>query len=105
MLKAADEIMRIIDKKGLSQTQAASMIGISRQSLYDRLNVTTPKYSIAADMVEKLGYKIEVCRDGGGSLGFDQEKLKKSLNEENVTFDSCRRILLSMGIMLKIVEK
>ena len=65
ILRAVDFVVKHIEDHGMTQAQAAAVVGWSRQNLWDKLNNRNPRFNTMLHILISFGYELHVVRDDG----------------------------------------
>lgn len=103
-MRAVDFIVKEIERRGMTQAQAAALTGWSRQNLWDKLNNRNPRYNTMAHIAKSFGYALKVSRTDGRPVDFDEAEFFKVAEQKNIYYDDLEALMLSMGYSLNIVE-
>lgn len=104
-MTVADKIVKIIDDRGMTQQEAADLVGISRQNLWDKLNRNNPRFRSVTLILDKLGYKLQIVACDGMGAEFDGEKLLEVFEQENLLYESAEKIVKVIDHDMKIIKK
>lgn len=101
----AQYIREVMEEQGVTQTEIAKKIGISRQGIWDTLSRKNPNFATIRTIFNALGLEIAVKRKDGKDLDFDVNALYRVLDEDIVGYERVESILSVIGYKLEIVDK
>lgn len=104
-MRAVDFIVKCIEERNLTQSQAAEIAGMSRQNFWDKLNNRNPRFNTMIVIIDRFGYQVHIVRTDGKPIDFDEVEFFKAAEKQNLYYDSLEAILLSMGYTLEISPK
>ena len=104
-MKAVDIIIKKIEESGMTQNEAAKMVGVSRQNLWDKLNKGNPRYNSMERIMDAFGYEIKIRGSFGMEPSFNVGQFFETVREQNPTYDMLESLLLAMDYKLEIVKK
>lgn len=104
-MRAVDFIVKCIEERNLTQSQAAEIAGMSRQNFWDKLNNRNPRFNTMVLIIDRFGYQVHIVRKDGKPIEFNEAEFFNAAEKENLYYDSLEAILLSMGYTLEISEK
>ena len=103
-MKISDKLVRIINSKGLSCKQAADMIGVSRQNLFDKLNSGNPRFRSVEKIANGMGYEIVLFRKAG-RMTVNEDLFFEVMRQTNLPFDAVNAIVNVLGYSMELHEK
>lgn len=103
-MKISDKLVRIINSKGLSCKQAADMIGVSRQNLFDKLNSGNPRFRSVEKIANGMGYEIVLFRKAGRKA-VNEDLFFEVMRQTNLPFDAVNAIVNVLGYSMGLLEK
>lgn len=104
-MRAVDFIVKHIEDHGMTQAQAAAVVGWSRQNLWDKLNNRNPRFNTMHHILTCFGYELHVVRQDGLSPDcFDEKDFFKVAKAKNIYYDDLEDLVAAMGHKL-IIEK
>lgn len=103
-MNAVDFILGVIEEKGLTQTEAARICGMSRQNLWDKLNNGNMRFQSMYRILKAFGFKVEVLPIGDAKPISDQGLFITVAENENIPYESMERILEAIGYRINIFQ-
>lgn len=104
-MKAVDIVIKKIDESGMTQNEAAKLVGVSRQNLWDKLNKGNPRFNSMERIMNAFGYEIRIRGSFGMEPSFNQQQFFETIREQNPGYDMLESIVSAMDYKLEIVEK
>lgn len=104
-MRAVDFIAKYIDEQGMTQSEAAAVVGWSRQNFWDKLNNRNPRYSTMVRIITAFGFELHVARLDGKPLDFDEDGFLRLAEQKNIYYDTLEDFMLAMGYKFDIVKK
>lgn len=103
---AVDSIVKYIEDQGMTQEEAAAVVGCSRQNLWDKLNKGSSRFRNMIPIFNSFGFGLNIVHEDGSPAEFDTEKfITTASGSRNMYFDDLENVIAAMGYRFELVKK
>ena len=104
-MRAVDFIVKHIEDHGMTQAEAAAVVGWSRQNLWDKLNNRNPGFNTMLHILTAFGYELHVVAEDRMGADFDENRFFEVAKERNIYYDDLEALIVSMDHKFVIEKK
>lgn len=104
-MRAVDFIVKHIEDHGMTQAEAAAVVGWSRQNLWDKLNNRNPRFNTMLHILTAFGYELHVVAEDRMAAGIDENRFFEVAKERNIYYDDLEALIASMDYKFVIEKK
>lgn len=105
-MRAVDSIVKYIEDQGMTQEEAAAVVGCSRQNLWDKLNKGSSRFHKMIPIFTAFGFDLNIVHEDGSPVEFDARKfIEAATGSKNMYFDDLENIINAMGYKYELVKK
>ena len=105
-MRAVDFIVKYIEGQGMTQEEAAAVVGCSRQALWDKLNKGSSRFHKMLPIFSAFGFDLNIVHEDGSPAEFDIEKfIAAASGARNMYFDDLENVIAAMGYKFELVKK
>ena len=104
-MKAVDIIGKYIEDHRLTQSEAARMVGMTRQNFWQKMNSGNMQFRTFRRIAEAFGFRIQLAMLDGSPVYFNTDRFISVCESSNVCWDTLERILRAQNIKLSLIEK
>lgn len=105
-MRAVDSIVKYIEEQGMTQEEAAAVVGCSRQALWDKLNRGSSRFHKMIPIFAAFGFELNVVHEDGSPAEFDIAKfITAASGARNMYIDDLENVIAAMGYRFELVRK
>lgn len=105
-MRVVDYIVKYIEDQGMTQEEAAAVVGCSRQNLWDKLNRGSSRFHNMLPIITAFGFELHIVHEDGSPAGFDEDKFIAAVSRaRNMYIDDLENIIIAMGYRFNLVRK
>ena len=105
-MRAVDSIVKYIEGQGMTQEEAAAVVGCSRQALWDKLNKGSSRFHKMLPIFSACGFDLNIVHEDGSPAEFYIEKFTAAASgARNMYFDDLENVIAAMGYRFELVKK
>lgn len=105
-MRTVDFIVKHIEEQGMTQEEAAAVVGCSRQCLWDKLNRGSSRFHNMLPIITAFGFELNIVHEDGSPGGIDMEKFIAAASKaRNMYFDDLENVISAMGYRFELVRK
>lgn len=105
-MRAVDSIVKYIEEQGMTQEEAAAVVGCSRQNLWDKLNKGSSRFHKMLPIFSAFGFDLNIVHEDGRPAEFDTEKfITAASGARNMYFDDLENVITTMGYRFELARK
>jgi hypothetical protein len=105
-VRAVDHIVKYIEEQGMTQDEAAAVVGCSRQCLWDKLNKGSARFHNMISIFAAFGFSLNIIHEDATPAEFDIEKFITTASRgRNMYFDDLENMINAMGYRFELVKR
>lgn len=105
-MRAVDSIVKYIEGQGMTQEEAAAVVGCSRQALWNKLNKGSSRFHKMLPIFSAFGFDLNIVHEDGSPAEFEIEKfIAAASGARNMYFDDLENVIAAMGYKFELVKK